>query len=284
MAEAWSNREIELIVKEYLQMLKAELAGIPYNKTEHRRRLRPLLSDRSDGSIERKHQNISAILREVGVPYIDGYKPLGNYQRNVLPEVVQELIVVNGGLLAALHESADAAADVPTVEDILHILESPPERLNRGQTESVYERAPDRILAKFDYVEREARNRELGRAGELFVMNYERARLVHEGKGGLAERIEHVSLTHGDGSGFDIKSFETDGTDRFIEAKTTKYARETPFYVSRNEVEVSQRIEDRYWLYRLFKFGSSPRLFTVSGAIADRFVLSPTTFRAAGIA
>jgi hypothetical protein len=58
----WSDIEVELIVVDYLSMLQMELAGQPFSKTEHRRKLHPLLNNRSDGSIEFKHQNISAVL------------------------------------------------------------------------------------------------------------------------------------------------------------------------------------------------------------------------------
>ncbi len=84
MADAWSENEIELIVEDYLNMLAAEVSGRSYSKTEHRQNLLARLINRSKGSIERKHQNISAILVEMGVPYIDGYKPLRNYQRHKL--------------------------------------------------------------------------------------------------------------------------------------------------------------------------------------------------------
>lgn len=39
-----------------------------------------MLNGRSPGAIEFKHANISAILIEIGFPYLDGYKPRGNYQ------------------------------------------------------------------------------------------------------------------------------------------------------------------------------------------------------------
>ena len=77
----WSRIEVEVIVADYLDMLMSELKGQPYNKAEHRRRLQPLLSGRSEGSIERKHMNISAVMIELGFPYIPGYKRYGNYQR-----------------------------------------------------------------------------------------------------------------------------------------------------------------------------------------------------------
>ena len=81
MGDFWSHEEVEAIVADYFKMLDNELRGIHYNKTEHRRALSILLNTRSDGSIERKHQNISAVLIDQGFPYIAGYKPLRNYQQ-----------------------------------------------------------------------------------------------------------------------------------------------------------------------------------------------------------
>src|SRR4051794_36194775 len=80
MAEDWSRVEVEATVAAYLEMLDQELRGIAYNKSEARRRLIGMLNGRSEGAIRRKHQNISAILIELGFPAIGGYKPLSNYQ------------------------------------------------------------------------------------------------------------------------------------------------------------------------------------------------------------
>src|SRR6266853_644395 len=88
----WSEIEVEAAVADYLDMLALELRGEPFNKAEHNRALLRLLNRRSRGSIERKHQNISAVLIELGYPYIDGYKPLRNYQE-VLKEVVEERLI-----------------------------------------------------------------------------------------------------------------------------------------------------------------------------------------------
>ena len=55
----------------------------------------PALDRRTKGSIERKHQNISAVLHEVGCPFIGGYKPLGNYQA-LLKEVVVRVLCEYG--------------------------------------------------------------------------------------------------------------------------------------------------------------------------------------------
>jgi hypothetical protein len=58
----WSQEEVGLIVADYFTMLEKELLGKPFNKAEHHRSLAPKLAGRSDGSIEFKHANISAVL------------------------------------------------------------------------------------------------------------------------------------------------------------------------------------------------------------------------------
>jgi Domain of unknown function (DUF3883) len=88
----------------------------------------------------------------------------------------------------------------------------------------------------------------------------------------LAGRIEHTSR---DGEGYDILSFEESGRERLIEVKTTKYGRETPFFVSSNERAVSEL--HAYHLYRLFGFRVAPRLFTVSGMLQTTCWLSAST-------
>ena len=70
MSEDWTKPEVEAIVDDYLAMLSLDLQDRPYNKAEHRRLLKSVLNRRTDGSVERKHQNISAALIEVGFQYV----------------------------------------------------------------------------------------------------------------------------------------------------------------------------------------------------------------------
>ena len=85
----WTRLEVEATVADYFSMLEKELRDEPYNKSAHRRTLQPLLNDRTHGAIERKHQNVSAVLIEAGFPWIEGYKPLYNVQ-SLLRDVVLE--------------------------------------------------------------------------------------------------------------------------------------------------------------------------------------------------
>ena len=74
---------------------------------------------------------------------------------------------------------------------------------------------------KPDY-EKEARKlRKLGDRGEKIALDLERKRLSSLGKEDLAKKVERVSLKS-DALGYDILSFETDGTERFIEVKATR--------------------------------------------------------------
>lgn len=272
----WTRREVEAIVDDYLSMLASELAGTPYNKTAHRRALMPQLNGRSEQSIEFKHGNISAALLDAGFPCIIGYKRRSNYQ-GLLSEVLADRMSNASQLFDVAAADADRPMVVPEVDEILAILTSPPRIVEKPNR--VAEPRPSLQLTT-NYIEREARNRSLGNAGELFVLNYERARLIHVGKNGLAARIEHTSKVRGDHEGYDILSFDETGAERLIEVKTTKYGSETPFYVTRNELATSERKSFNYHVYRLFAFRKAPKLFTLPGAINQTCNLSAATYLA----
>ena len=96
----------------------------------------------------------------------------------------------------------------------------------------------------------------------------------------LANRIEHVSRTRGDGLGYDILSYESDGRERLIEVKTTSFGAMTPFYASRREVATSVEHGEQFSLYRVFKFREAPRLFVLPGSLRESCILDPIQYRA----
>jgi len=120
----------------------------------------------------------------------------------------------------------------------------------------------------------------LGLAGEQFVVQFEHWRLNQLGLPKLADLVNHVAQTKGDGLGYDVLSFDPDGRERFIEVKTTSFARETPFFVTKGELTLSQEANDQFHLYRLFEFRQSPRLFDLQGPLERHCQLDPTTYRA----
>ena len=280
MAEDWSSEEVAATVADYLAMLGHELRGERYNKSEHNRRLQAQLRGRSAGAIEFKHANISAVLIELGFPYIDGYKPRGNYQE-LLKDEVSARLEGDARLVRAADAFVQAAVDAaPAVLALSDILVPAPVRdivRNRVRERPVQ----DPILRRgINYLEREAHNASLGAAGELFALNVEHRRLWEAGQRDLAERIEHVSQTRGDGLGYDILSFDLDGRERLIEVKTTSFGAMTPFFASKREVSVSEERAQHFNLYRVFKFRESPKVFVLQGALHENCVLDPVQYRA----
>jgi hypothetical protein len=190
--------------------------------------------------------------------------------------VLEEQMVTRPALAALLRLRASEPAAVPSVDDLLARMEGPPSP-TEARSRRVAE--PPRQV-KVNYLALEASNASLGRAGEEFVVNFERARLIHAGKGKLADRVEHVALTQGDGLGFDVRSFEANGGDRLIEVKTTTYGKYIPFFVTRNELQVSRDEAGAYQLYRLFHFRRDPRLFNLPGALDKSCDLDPAVYTA----
>jgi len=87
----WTEQEVRLIVEDYFKTLEIELSRRSYNKSSHNQALRPHLNNRSKGSIDFKQQNISAALINMGLPYIKGYKPRINYQKQLVEKEMQNI-------------------------------------------------------------------------------------------------------------------------------------------------------------------------------------------------
>jgi hypothetical protein len=272
----WSWLECEAVVAAYFEMLNLELRGERYVKTRFREKLLQQI-DRSNGAIEQKFRNISAVLKEVGYPTIDGYKPLPHYQREILPDVIGAALVAGDEIVLTLDALSDIPSELLGYNDLLERLEDPPPRT---ETNEVQEGRASYLPRKFDFVERNARNAKIGLQGEHFSFEFEKIRLELAGKPHLADSIEHVSLFD-DTLGYDIKSYETDGKDRFIEVKaTTLTSRYTQFFVSANELRTSKKLAEQYHLYRIYNLKNDPKLFILPGDLHKSFSLSASEYTA----
>lgn len=271
---AWTDEENDLIVADYFAMLLDDCAKRPYSKAEHRRRLLPFLNGRSEGSVEFKHQNISAVLKGLGETFIPGYKPAFNYQASLEPAVVRWLdrhpewfarkIDANAALGLA-DEPSLWIGPAPTQSN-----QPPPQELEQML----------RIARKFDVAGRDERNQVLGRAGEERVLRHEQSSLRSVGRGVLAQKVEWVSQTQGDGAGFDIASFAEDGSLRLIEVKTTNGWERTPFFISRNELDVANERRREWCLVRLWDFSRAPKAFELRPPLEAHVTLTATNFQA----
>lgn len=88
--EEWANDEVVVVVSTYLEMLRAEVSGRPYVKVEHNRKVQST-TGRSKGAVEFKFCNVSAALTDLGLIYVDGYKPRSNYQSALRVELEERI-------------------------------------------------------------------------------------------------------------------------------------------------------------------------------------------------
>ena len=287
--EAWSDREIDLIVGDYFAMLADDLAGQEVNKAEHNRALQRL-TGRSKGSVEFKHQNISAVLYYgFGQPWLPGYKPARNFQLALVDGVWRWLRDRPDWMPVASSTARHALAAVGEAgRDIGHNrigpdraplwIGPPPDRRNEPPPVDLEFMAA--IARKYDVAERDARNRALGKAGERLVVEHERAMLLQAGKEHLAAKVRWTAEQDGDGYGYDIASFESDGRSRLIEVKTTNGWERTPFHISRNEIAVAGQRRDEWHLLRLWNFARDPQVFALRPPLEEHVYLTPTSFLA----
>jgi len=269
----WTDEENDLIVADYFAMLVDDIAERPYNKTKHRRRLRTRIG-RSEGSIEYKHQNISAVLKGLGEDWIHGYKPAFNFQMSLVNAVARWL-ALNPVWLGQLPDSRPATG----LQEAAPIWIDPPPTLSNQPPPQELEQMLD-IARKFDVAGRDERNRALGRAGEAYAVTREQAILTSVGRGDLARRVRWVSEEDGDGAGYDIASFAPDGQPRLIEVKTTNGWERTPFHISRNELAVAEEHYADWCLFRLWNFSRKPKAFELRPPLERHVSLTPTSFQA----
>lgn len=197
----------------------------------------------------------------MGQPYIKGYKPLFGYQGLLEEEVAVYLDNHKSFFKKAFKKFADDKSVKEPVKINFNKLidaKSPPKT-------SVAEKDPSFQPIKTNFLVREQNNQLLGEKGEQLVFDYERWRLTKADKPSLVDKVEWVAKSKGDGMDFDILSKTIGGKDMFIEVKTTKLAKETPFYFSRNEWKFAQIKGSDFYLYRAFNFSDSPQIFIKKG-------------------
>jgi len=267
IGKVWQDDELDAIVADYFEMLQAELSGQKYRKAAHSTALMERIG-RTHRSVEFKHQNISAVLDELGMPWIAGYIPKRNYQ-NAIFGAIDRYLSRFPALMTFVPAGRQDAVAVASFVD-------PPE------LREVEDKTPDglrRLVRKFDPVQRDFRNRALGTAGEELVVGFERARLVELDRSDLARQVRWVAVEDGDGAGYDVRSFDAVGRERLIEVKTTNGSARTPFFLSRNERALAEERPADWRLYRVHEFSKRPRIFELAPPLELSTTLRTETWK-----
>jgi hypothetical protein len=159
------------------------------------------------------------------------------------------------------------------------LLDSAPinNKQNKGITTEEF-----RGLKGVDYSTKDKSNKRLGLLGERLVLEYEIKILEKNSRHDLAQKVTHHSETIGDGLGYDILSFDLNGTKKFIEVKTTKGAGKTDFFVTQTELRKS-KAETEFYLYRVYNYcekNNNGYLYIKKGILSDNFHLIPNEYKA----
>ncbi|MDX1444396.1 MAG: DUF3883 domain-containing protein, partial [Gammaproteobacteria bacterium] len=269
----------EILVTNYFIMLDAELQGEMYSKADHRNRIKKELGEKEDQVVDDAHHHISAVLAETGLPFVDNFPPRSGASKS-LELAVQEFIESHPELVEALWlDEVPGHNSIPVELDDAKAHWAPlpdPEEYRPSRREPWHPGSVNEI----DFRLRESYNSSLSAAGERFVMAFERARLREAGVKEKAKEVAWLSQTFGESFGYDIKSFEDNGSERFICVKTTNYGSRFPFTLSVQELERAQQNPRHFYIYRVFQMSRGAKVFIMPATRLELKKLQPVAFRA----
>lgn len=99
-----------------------------------------------------------------------------------------------------------------------------------------------------------------GNAGEKHVFEYEKNKLIKNGRDDLASKVKLQSEDKSHYPGYDIKSYAADGTEMLIEVKSSKGKNPRKFYITENEWNAAKKYNDKFWIYIVEKALKEPKI------------------------
>lgn len=132
-----------------------------------------------------------------------------------------------------------------------------------------------------NFVQNNIENKRIGDLGEFWVLKYEKEKLDRLLLNHLADKICHTAVKEGDGTGYDIQSFDENKNKIYIEVKTTTGCVNNPFYITRNELEKSKIEKDNYYLYRVYNYNETANkadLLIIKGELTN-LCITPYTYK-----
>ena len=123
------------------------------------------------------------------------------------------------------------------------------------------------------------------RAAEKYVVEYEQSRLQVAGRNDLSKLVKRVS-EYNVSAGYDVRSFDSDGSTRYIEVKSATNLR-IQFFWSTAEMQFAKKHCSEYWIYFIPRSQDLPNLehglliFKDPLKLLDEGIMltEPTTFK-----
>lgn len=130
---------------------------------------------------------------------------------------------------------------------------------------------------KINYRAKQDSNDAVGQIGEEFALRYENWRLRNNEE--LRSAIDHVSKRD-DTAGYDIRSYEPDGSNRYLEVKSTLGAAETQFFLSDAELKKAEELGSSYVILRVFNLSGDPKCIEIRYPFDEVIDLRASTYTA----
>lgn len=108
MRRGWTVDEIRTLARvAYFPVLRAELSGDPVVKAEYLRRAESALPDRTHHTCKDRCYRISEVLRDEGLPYVQGWQPPDQVGQTPNSTGVSQ-VIAEAVLADAIREFSDA--------------------------------------------------------------------------------------------------------------------------------------------------------------------------------
>ncbi|MDY0346618.1 MAG: DUF3578 domain-containing protein [Acholeplasma sp.] len=139
-----------------------------------------------------------------------------------------------------------------------------------------------KIFSKTDYIKQAKEQHQTGLKGEQLALEIERKRIQELG----VDPDKHIKWcsVESDSFGYDFESvdyFNGELKKIYVEVKASKDVKDTAFFLSKNELEVSKMKKKYYRVFRIYDITSiTPKYYYADGMIEENFFIDPVTFSA----
>ena len=131
-----------------------------------------------------------------------------------------------------------------------------------------YEKRKTYRSRETDYERINRNKKDIGNRGEIAVLNYEKMFLSKNGRKDLADMVE---LSENDAIGYDVLSYNLDGSEKHIEVKTNsgQSNKLLDFYLTDNEFETMES-DPAYNIYYLYSIKKDPKVHIINKEILEK--------------
>lgn len=139
------------------------------------------------------------------------------------------------------------------------------------------EESDDGQSSGVDYGEKQRLNEYFGKLAEDEALRCEKERLRRAGREDLADVVNSVS--NNAHLGYDIASFNEDGSKRYIEVKAVRpHKKFAKFYLTQNELQKSRELQPNYYYYFVFQVKTKPYVKCIEASGLEERFLRPSQY------